>query len=153
MLAVISGQLKMTKKQLKIILPLITICVSGCFGQLSDSSSDRITGKYVVIWVNLPENQSISEQWSSSGSSQVVPEYVFAVGHNDDFIVAKQHPVSGDYEIDTKTTNYFIVDMKRNVLTKGSNVFGPLKINQFDSLRKILQIEKIEFDQNYPEKP
>ena len=92
----------------------------------------------------------------SDGSSQIVPEYVFSVGHNDDYIIAKQHPTSGfegGYEINTNVTNYYIIDMNGKVLTKGEKVFGPLTRNQFHSLRTVLKIKEIEFDQNYPDKP
>lgn len=154
-LAVISRHLKMKKEHLKIIFPLCIIFLCGCFGQLSDSNTIKIIGKYKLIWVNLPELQHISEQVekSSSISHRLVPEYVFAVGHNHDYIIAKQHPLTDNYEIDTQTTYYYIVDMNRIVLTNGNKVLGPLMINQFNSLRKVFQIEKIEFDQNYPDKP
>jgi len=147
----------MIKKYLIGILISLTVLFTGCFG-LWDSGSDRIVGKYIVLWIDLRENQTISEQveMNSSNSSQVVPDYVFAVGHNDDYIIAKQHPTSGfedGYKIDTKITYYYIVDMNRKVLTKGEKTFGPLTINQFDSLRTVLKIKNIEFDKIYPEKP
>ena len=147
----------MRAKHIKIILLSSTVFLTGCFG-LWDSDSDRITGKYIVLWIDLQENQTISEQFemNSGGSSQIVAEYVFAVGHNDDFIIAKQHPTNGfegGYVIDTKTTNYYIVDMNRKILATGEKVFGPLTRIQFDSLRVKLKIKKIAFDQNYPDKP
>jgi hypothetical protein len=76
--------------------------------------------------------------------------------HNDDYIVAKQHPTSGfegGYKIDTKITNYYIVDINRKILAKGEKVFGPLTANQFDSILTVLKIKQIKFDQNYPDKP
>jgi hypothetical protein len=147
----------MTNKSQIIIFLSLMLFLTGCFG-LGDSGSDRIIGKYIVLWIDFPENQIISEQveMNSAGSIQVIQEYVFAVGHNDDYIIAKQHPTSGfegGYEINTKITNYFILDMNRKVSTVGENVFGPLNQNEFDSLRKTLKIENIEFDQKYPEKP
>lgn len=147
----------MTNKGLKVMFVSLSVLFTGCFG-LWDSGSDRITGKYIVLWVDLLENQVISEQFemNSASSSQIVPAYVFAVGHNDNYIIAKQHPTSGlegGYEINTKITNYYIVDMNRKVLTKGEKVFGPLNLNQFDSLRALLKIKDVKFNQNYPDKP
>jgi Protein of unknown function (DUF3997) len=147
----------MTMKYIKKALLASALLLTGCFG-LWDSGSDRITGKYIVLWIDVLENQGISEQFEmhSQGSSQVVPAYVFAVGHNDDYIIAKQHPTSGfdgGYKIETQITNYYIVDMNKKVLTKGEKVFGPLTQNQFDSLRTALKIDNIEFDQKYPDKP
>jgi hypothetical protein len=46
-----------------------------------------------------------------------VPPYVFAAGHNDEFIIAKQHPSE-----DLNTTNYFIIDMHRKIKKKGEKV-------------------------------
>jgi hypothetical protein len=140
-----------------IILTLTTLFLSGCFG-LFDSSSDRIIGNYIVLWIDLPESQTVSvqDEMNSSSSTPIVPEYVFAVGHNADYIIAKQHPTSGfkeGFKIDTRITNYYIVKMNTKEQTNEEKVIGPLTLNKFDSLRKELRIEHLEFDQNYPDKP
>ncbi len=129
--------------------------LTGCFG-LFDSGSDRITGKYYVLWIDLQESQGISEADESNSGSYIglVPEYVYSVGHNDEFIIAKQHPTAGfnnGYKIDTSRTNYFIIDMNHKVLKTERKVIGPLSKMKFDSLRIELKIEKIKFDMNYPE--
>ena len=147
---------KMKRYSLKILIIIILSSLTGCFG-LFDSGSDRIIGKYIILWIDLQENQTISEQFelNSSSSTQIVPEYVFAVGHNNDFIIAKQHPTSGfegGFEIDTSITNYYVIDMNRKILLKGNKHFGPLTKTEFDSLRLDLNITNIEFDMNYPEK-
>jgi Protein of unknown function (DUF3997) len=138
------------------LLLLTSLLVTSCFG-LFDNNSDRIIGKYIVLWIDLPQNQFISEEreLNSSSSMGLIEEYVFAVGHNNDFIIAKQHPTSGfknGFEIKTKITNYFIIDMNRKILKKGEKVFGPLTEIKFNELRQELKIENIEFDMNYPEK-
>ena len=140
-----------------IFLIFLSIGLTSCFG-LFDHGSDKIVGRYIVLWIDLQENQTISEQdeIDSPNSSTVIPEYVFAVGHNQDFIIAKQKPnngFDGGYEVDTKTTNYYIVDVNRKILKTGKNVFGPLDINKFDSIRTVLRINEIDFDQIYPDKP
>lgn len=139
----------------KIFLISLTVFLNSCFG-LFDSGSDRITGKYVVLWIDKHESQGISEEVELNSSSAIglVSEYVYSVGHDDEFIVAKQHPTSGfdnGFEIDTTITNYFVIDMNRKILKTGEKVFGPLSKVQFDSLRKELRIENIKFDMNYPE--
>lgn len=140
-----------------IFFTFFTVFLFGCFG-LFDSDSKTITGKYIVVWIDLPENQIISERYeiNSAGSSQLVPEYVFSVGHNKEFIIAKQHPTNGfegGYKVNTAITNYYIIDMNRKILKNGQKVFGPLTLSQFDSLRITLKIEEIPFDINYPDKP
>ncbi len=73
-----------------IALLFISVLLTGCFG-LFDSGSKRITGKYIVVWIDLPRNQGIGEEIEGSPGSSIglVPEYVFAVGHNEDYIIAK----------------------------------------------------------------
>lgn len=138
-----------------IISLIISFSMTSCFG-LFDSGTKTIKGKFKLVWIDLQETQGIVESYDNSGSgSQIVPEYVFSVGHNDDFIIAKQHPTSGfdkGYEIDTTILNYFIVDMNNKILKDEYNkVWGPLSKQQFDSLRTKLKITDIKFDKNYPE--
>ncbi len=149
--------MKMNNSYRVIFLILLTTVLTSCFG-LFDHGSDKIVGRYVVLWIDLQETQSIYEQddLNSSGSTEIIPEYVFAIGHNKDFIIAKQHPTNGfegGYKVDTKTTNYYIVDVNRKILKTGKNIFGPLDINKFDSIRTVLKINKMKFNQVYPDKP
>ncbi len=135
----------------------VTILLCGCFG-LFDSGSDRITGKFIVSWLDVSENQTLSEEveLNSSGSVQVVGPYVFAVGHNEDFIIVKQHPTEGfskGFKIDTSITNYYIVNINRKGLPKSYNKIGPLTLSAFENLSRELKIENIPFDQVYPDKP
>jgi len=147
----------MNNKYRFIFLILLTAGLTSCFG-LFDHGSDKIVGRYIVLWIDLQETQTISEldEFDSSSSTEIIPEYVFAVGHNQDFIIAKQHPTNGfegGSKVDTKITNYYIVDVNRKIIKTEKNVFGPLDINKFDSLRTVLRINKIEFNQIYPDKP
>ena len=133
---------------------IILILCSGCFG-LFDSGSKTICGKYKLVWIDFQEDQGIIEEFENSGSGEtIVPEYVFSVGHNENFIIAKQHPTSGfdtGHIIDTSIINYFIIDMNKKVLLSHDKVLGPLTKNEFDSLRIELNISNIKFDINYPE--
>jgi hypothetical protein len=136
-----------------IILLLITTLLTGCFG-LFDSGIKRITGKYIVVWIDLPRNQGIAEEIEENSGSSIglVPEYVFAVGHNENYIIAKQHPTSGfdnGFTIDMTITNYFIVDMK----AQKNKVIGPMTKSKFDSTRIDLKIQNIEFDMIFKENP
>lgn len=132
----------------------ITLVLTGCPG-LFDSGSEKIIGRYQVLWIDVWENQKISKQDKEhpSGSSVLVPEYVYAVGHNDEYIIAKQHPTSGfekGYKVDTSITNYYMIQMNEEEEYKDL-VFGPLTIHQFDSIRREKGIESLEFDMNYPD--
>jgi len=142
-------------QEIRLLAFLTLITLYGCFG-LFDSGSKRITDDYILVWIDLQENQGIIKEWNNTGSGEtIVSEYVFAVGHNDDFIIAKQHPASrfdGGYEINDKITNYYIIDINNQISEDGKNVIGPLTKEKFDSFRKDLKMNAIEFDMIYPEK-
>ncbi len=134
---------------IKVILLIGLTGLSSCFG-LFDSGSEKITDNYVLSWIDLQESQVIrkTSEDCPAGCEALTPDYIFSVGHNENFIIAKQHPTSGfegGYEIDTSITNYFIIEINT------SDVIGPLKINQFDSTVNKMGIKGIKFDLNYPE--
>ena len=132
-------------KNLIFIIGILTL--NSCF--IFDSGSDKIIGKYEVLWIDTPNTRAVCERYSSTGSTVLIPEYVFAVGHNSEFIIAKQHPINGfenGYEIDKSKTNYFIVDIRNE-----AKVVGPLNKSDFSKKVSELNISRIEFDQTYPE--
>ena len=132
-----------------LLLFLTTSFLTGC---LFDSSSDRITGKYIVLWIDLPQNQMIGKEYElhSSSSSTLIEPYIFAVGHNENYIIAKQHPTNGfegGYKIHADTTNYYIIDIYK----ERDKIFGPLTLKQFDSLKTKLKITDLQFNKTYPD--
>jgi len=139
-----------------IIIILVGLTLSSCY--LFDSGSDKIIGNYKVLWIDIFSNQIICEadKENSTSCSQLIGEYVFAVGHNSNFIVAKQHPTNGfknGYEVDTSVTNYFVIDINGKITKSGDKVIGPLSKKEFDKTVSELNIETIKFDQSYPENP
>ena len=131
---------------------LLFLTISFLTGCLFDSSSDRITGKYIVLWIDLPQNQMIGKEdkLHSSSSSTLIEPYIFAVGHNEHYIIAKQHPTSGfegGYKIHTDTTNYYIIDIYK----EKDKIFGPLTLKRFDSLKTEFKIDKLQFNKTYPD--
>ena len=117
-------------KTKNLILILGILNLNSCF--IFDSDSDIIIGKYEVLWIDSPNTRAVCEKYSSTGSTVLIPEYVFAVGHNSEFIIAKQHPTNGfenGNEIDKSKTNYYIVDIRNK-----SKVFGPLSKSDFSFL-------------------
>lgn len=136
----------MKSRQLIIVI-LGILTLNSCF--MFDNDADNIIGKYEISWIDTPNTRSICKKYSETGSEVLVPEYVFAVGHNSEFIIAKQHPTNGfesGYKIDKSITNYFIVD-----IMKEGNVYGPLSELDFNKKVSELAIEAIEFDQIYSE--
>ena len=60
---------------------LLMFLLSGC---LFDSDSDKIVGDYETIWIDIPQTRGISK------GETIVPGYVSEIGHNANFIIAKQ---------------------------------------------------------------
>jgi len=138
------------KGKLTLLFFLISSCIS-C--SLFDSWSEQIIGRYCVSWIDLPSSQTVSLRDSIYASSlePIVPEYVFAIGHNKKYIIAKQHPTSqlnGRTKVKTNITNYYIINMQKNHKT-----FGPLQKHEFDSLRLALKIQNIPFNKTYLDSP
>lgn len=139
---------------MKVKLTLLFFLISSCIScSLFDSSSEQIIGRYFVLWIDLPTSHTVSLRDSiySSSFEPIVPQYVFAVGHNKKYIIAKQHPtreLNGRTKVKTNITNYYIIDMQKNHKT-----FGPLPKQKFDSFRLALKIQNIPFDKTYLDSP
>ena len=139
-----------------ITILFIGLTLNSCY--LFDNSSDEIIGNYKVLWIDILSNQVICEtnEENPTSCTQLIDEYVFAVGHNSDFIIAKQHPTNGfknGYEVDTSVTNYFVIDVNGKIKENGDKVIGPLSKKEFDKTVSELNIETIKFDQTYSENP
>jgi hypothetical protein len=65
----------------------------------------------LVGWNDLVQNGSITKPVKDcSGCFDVlVGNYVYAVGHNDSFIIASQH-----FGADTKKNYFYVIDIKKN---------------------------------------
>ena len=80
-----------------------------------------------------------------------IPGYIFSVGFNDKFIIAKQHPLLGDFysKPNYEITNYYIIDIIKNNASYKSGVNGPLDQMNFNKLlEKINPSGKLKFTIN-----
>lgn len=129
---------------LKLFISIFSsIFLSSC---LFDSDSDKIIGDYETVWIDIPQTRSIYK------GEEIIPAYVSEIGHNSNFIIAKQQPIKQGtiVTVNTDTTNYYIITVSNNSF-QDKPVYGPLSKTSFDSLRKELKIEDIKFDMFYPE--
>lgn len=120
-----------------------------------DRNPETITRDYNVFFADVISCRAICKSGAEDryGGVKVVDAYVFAVGHNDDYIVAKRHPnISCEFKVDTSITEFFIVDLKAFDKYEGG-LYGPLNKIGFDSLSKSLNISSIKFDQTYHRQP
>jgi hypothetical protein len=126
-----------------LIIVFVSLFLSSC---LFDSDSDKIIGDYETVWIDIPQTRSINK------GEEIVPAYVSEIGHNANFIIAKQQPIQQGniVRVHGDTTNYYIITVSYNSF-QDKPVYGPLSKTEFDSLRKELKIDDIKFDMFYPE--
>jgi hypothetical protein len=135
--------------RLKIFFLLASTLI-GC-GAIYDFSEDEIKGSYSIGWIDLEENRSLLYN-----RGEIVGPYIYAIGFNEKYIIAKQHPLVGVFgkeKLITGVTNYYIIEMNENSKAAREKIFGPINIYQFDSIRKKLKIESIQFDKLYEKNP
>jgi hypothetical protein len=88
-----------------------------------DSGTPWRRGPYALLWIDEPDEVSLSYHIGGGAWIAMVEPRVFAVGANDRYVVAKQHP-GGNKSV----TNYFIIDVHAGAPNATSNggVTGPL---------------------------
>jgi hypothetical protein len=132
------------------ILLIATLSASSC-AWFDQSYHAKIVDGYEVGWNDLVQNRSITKPMKDcSGCKAVlVGSYVYAVGHNDSFIIAKQH-----FNADTTRTSYYVIDISKNKDETGTKgVYEFVDKQAFESFRVRMKISHIPFDMNYPESP
>lgn len=122
------------------------LLVSGCFG-LFDGSSDHIAGDYYLTWIDTHRNRFINKK----DGEGVVSQSVFAVGHEERFIYAKQVPYYWKRNsVSRDSINYYIIERTAHFV-QDKPVYGPLSQKSFDSLCRRLNISQVKFDIDYSE--
>ena len=123
----------------RIILFLLLPIFSGCqYGM----HKEKITDKYFLTYVDTESMLSLSYDLEDGDFIGVVNDAVFAVGYNSNFIIVKNHPFVEPDSINRTVTNYFIIQIDRNIsqFKVDENKIGPLSKQEFDKKRKELKI-------------
>ncbi len=130
-------------------ISLVALVFGRC-AWLDKSEHIAIVENYEVGWSDLEANRSILRRSTRcSGCYDVIVEgYIFAVGHNELFIIAKQQP-----NFDTAVTGYYLVDIRKNVNDRTAGVEGPLDKNSFDRLVRNNDISDLKFDLEFDRIP
>lgn len=135
---------------------IVAMLLTGCFS-IFDNDFEPIVAEYNIGWIDTKETRSICKglENGDTGGETVVPEYIFAVGHNDRYIVAKQHPLdsANNQMVDTKTTNYFVIDYTKHPYARQDGIYGPMNWDAYQKLKTELGIGEIAFDMIYPDSP
>jgi hypothetical protein len=81
------------------LIIIISISISlfiSCRDEHEEVNFKKITKDYYLAWINGESDQSIvrspEEEKNVNGAISVIDATVFAIGFNNDFLIAKQHP-------------------------------------------------------------
>lgn len=102
----------------------LVLALSGC-GFVHD---EKIVGAYHLAATDTPQQMGVCYSLENGDCVGRIPETVFSIGWNDQFIVAKQHPSN-----DRSVTNYFILEIARDskLATPSTSVIGPISATEF----------------------
>lgn len=110
-----------------------------------DSDSNTITGKYSTLRIHLDENRMLCEETEHPGTwHTLIVAFVSAVVHNDDFIIAKQHP-QRDGKTNFEKNNYHIIEVR----SAEARASGACTKKAFEKLHNDVGAENTSFDQIY----
>jgi hypothetical protein len=111
-----------------LIIALLSECLCSCN---FDSGTPWHSGPYALTWIDTPDDVWLEYRRPGGGSDVRVDARVFAVGRNEHYVVAKQHP-GGDRSV----TNFFVIDATRESprSERTDVVRGPLTEAEFQHL-------------------
>jgi hypothetical protein len=115
----------MTRPAATTVLTLCAVLLVAC--RLFDSGIEWRNGRFALLWIDVPDEVRLSYDEGNGGWSEIIPAQVFAVGSDDRFIVAQQHP-GGDRAV----TNYFVLDTRQYDSSHRAGLIGPLNTAQFE---------------------
>jgi len=124
---------------------IILILLSSC----GFAIKKKIVGNYYLIATDTGEQLGLSycDPKDSNGCFGITEGTVYSAGHNENYIVAKQHPNDNRQII-----NYFILPIKSKRNINGNfGLIGPLNLVEFEIKRRQLNITSIKFDVVYKE--
>jgi len=111
---------------------------------------EKVIGNYYLIAADLPEDMCLTYHSAEDNSnySTIVRATIFAVWHNKEYIIVKQHPRINLDPPNLEKTNFFILPIKEKMNYNNFNgLIGPIDQNTFDDTCKKLKIPpNIEFE-------
>jgi hypothetical protein len=124
----------------RILKYLITgILLTACSGMYEK----HLTGNYYLTKTDYADEElSLSYKLENGDYIGVVNPTLFAVGYDDDYIIAKNHPqIRGAFTFNKNVTYYYIVPLKYKVHhSPDENRIGPLSEEEFKAKRKELKM-------------
>ena len=94
----------------------VAMMLAGC-GGIGFAYEKHLSGKYGLVAVDTLDQMAVCEMQPDGNGIGVIDETVFAVGWDDHFIIAKQHPNDASHHIDKSVTNFYILQVSDGKLT------------------------------------
>lgn len=131
-------------KKLAKYLVLFSLLLQSCyFG--AGVVEENLTQEYSLFANNSMDEMSIWHHTAECQNDLIVEETVFAVGYDDDFIIAKSHPKDSISGINKSLTYYYIIKVD-NDSKKEYKQSVALTLEQFKIKRKQLNTpDNLEF--------
>jgi hypothetical protein len=119
------------------------------FVSCQDIDVTHVAGRYYLVVTDVKEDRKLSYSPAEGSYAGGVPPMVYAIWHNDDFIIAKQHPSRGSSYPKLHKTLYYIIPLKNPVSEfPDENFIGPLDEKEYAKKIKELKItDKITFEE------
>ena len=130
-------------------MTILLVWMTSCYFGANESGERIIRDFYLIGWDEKDWQIVYSEDNNYHDERKIIIRHdVFAVGHNDNFIIVKQHPCSNserhlvDYDShrpNKEVTNYYIIDIRKNVNPYALHKFPNEKT--FEEGRRLLGVE------------
>ena len=136
-LILLEGEEMMNKDFVSTLLLCGLFLCHGC-GGIGFAYQQKLPGKFGLVACDTRTQMSLCEMLPGGSASGIIRETVFAVGWNDDFILAERHPSAGSapYVINRSVTEFYILTVATG------KVVGPLDADGFDKQRAVLGVPK-----------
>jgi hypothetical protein len=114
------------------------ILVAAFVGSLlasCNSGFGRIDQHYLLDMVDIPDDANVCYELDDGDCAERVPQTVFAVGYNKEFIVAARHPHKfEDPELNRSRTEYFYIirSLDGPLIPPERSVRGPFDLATFE---------------------
>ncbi len=122
---------------MKLIRTIVLLAISALLCSCGFVHDERLTGNYRLIAVDVMEQMSVDHSLDNGSAIGRINETVFAVGWDQRYIVAKQHPNNN-----RAVTNYYYLEMAKDspYADPSASVTGPLTAQEFASKQNELKL-------------
>ena len=109
-----------------------------------------ILDNYRVGWHDQESMRSLYKVWPGPNKGRLIDDYILAVGHNDEFIIAQTLPNLRDTSL---IEYYVIVLMTTEDSEPDEAVMGPFDFSRFNEVKADFDISEMPFDTIFTKRP